>query len=314
MHPAFSVILFTTLSGSGFGLLALLGLHRLLAPLPFSPRAALLVYGFGLLLAVAGLLASLAHLGKPQRAWRAFSQWRSSWLSREGVAAVATLAVAVAAAWLAWRGGADLAARGLGLALCAGGLATIACTAMIYVSLPPIAAWTDGAVLPGYLGYGLFGGALWLQAALALGGLPPSPWALATLALLALALGLLKRGYWRRIDAQALPTTAAAVGLQGIGTVRSFERPHTEANYLLREMGFVLARRHGARLRRLALGAGLGLPLALLLAAALLPAAASVLLLGAALVFQLGALVERWLFFAQARHTIQGYYGVQVPA
>ena len=37
-----------------------------------------------------GLLASTAHLGRPERAWRAFSQWRTSWLSREGVMAVAT--------------------------------------------------------------------------------------------------------------------------------------------------------------------------------------------------------------------------------
>jgi hypothetical protein len=37
-----------------------------------------------------GLLSSTFHLGHPERAWRAFSQWRSSWLSREGVAAVAT--------------------------------------------------------------------------------------------------------------------------------------------------------------------------------------------------------------------------------
>ena len=40
------------------------------------------------LLVSAGLLSSVGHLGKPLRAWRAFSQWRSSWLSREGVAAL----------------------------------------------------------------------------------------------------------------------------------------------------------------------------------------------------------------------------------
>jgi hypothetical protein len=44
----------------------------------------------GGLLVSLGLLSSTFHLGHPERAWRAFSQWRSSWLSREGVAAVAT--------------------------------------------------------------------------------------------------------------------------------------------------------------------------------------------------------------------------------
>ena len=42
-------------------------------------------------LAVGGLLASTFHLGHPERAWRAFSQWKTSWLSREGVLAVAAL-------------------------------------------------------------------------------------------------------------------------------------------------------------------------------------------------------------------------------
>jgi DMSO reductase anchor subunit len=314
MHPAFSVILFTTLSGSGFGLLALLGLQRLLAPLPFTPRGALLVYGFGLLLAVAGLVASLWHLGQPTRAWRAFSQWRSSWLSREGVAAVATLGVAALAALLAWRGGSHAAARAVAGLLLLGSLASVACTAMIYASLPPIAAWRDRMVLPGYLGYALLGGAFWLCLALALlGGLAPVALGAATVALLALALALLKRGYWRRVDALALPPAAAAIGLPALGTVRSFERPHTQDNYLLREMGFVLARRHAARLRRLALGLGLALPAALLALAAWLPGLAVAACLGAALLFQLGALVERWLFFAQARHTIQAYYGVPAP-
>ena len=46
--------------------------------------------GLALGLISAGLLSSAGHLGRPERAWRAFSQWRSSWLSREGVASVAT--------------------------------------------------------------------------------------------------------------------------------------------------------------------------------------------------------------------------------
>jgi sulfite dehydrogenase (quinone) subunit SoeC len=124
----------------------------------------------------------------------------------------------------------------------------------------------------------------------------------------------LKTGYWRRIDALALPSAAAAVGLPAIGTVRTFERPHTQGNYLLHEMGFVLARRHARRLRRLALVLGLLLPLALLLSAWLAPGLGGVFAVSAAVLFQLGALVERWLLFAQARHTIQVYYGVAAAA
>src|SRR5690606_17573834 len=95
MHPALSVIFFTTLSGAGYGLLAWSGLNLALATLrgglPLAPEGVQLagvVLGLGL--STVGLLCSLAHLGKPARAWRAFSQWRTSWLSREGVLAVAT--------------------------------------------------------------------------------------------------------------------------------------------------------------------------------------------------------------------------------
>jgi ferredoxin len=90
MHPAYSVIFFTTASGAGYGLWFWLGL-RIAAeglPDPAWPGVATLVLG-GVLVSL-GLLSSTFHLGHPERAWRAFSQWRSSWLSREGVAAVAT--------------------------------------------------------------------------------------------------------------------------------------------------------------------------------------------------------------------------------
>ena len=46
----------------------------------------------GAVLVAVGVIASLWHLGKPARVWRAFSQWRSSWMSREGVFAIACFA------------------------------------------------------------------------------------------------------------------------------------------------------------------------------------------------------------------------------
>jgi len=93
MHPALSVIFFTTLSGAGYGLLTWCALAALAQWLPARPLLISLV--MALVLVTIGLLSSLGHLGKPQRAWRAFSQWRSSWLSREGVASVLTFVPAV---------------------------------------------------------------------------------------------------------------------------------------------------------------------------------------------------------------------------
>lgn len=311
MHPAFSVILFTTLTGSGYGLLALLGLQAAWRPLSGDPMWTLMAFGFALVLVTTGLVASLWHLGQPQRAWRAFSQWRSSWLSREGVVAVITYAPALASAWCVWQGEVSFASRVLGVFLCVASLATVACTAMIYASLPPIPAWRDRAVVPAYLGYALLGGALWFGAMLALGDTRVDVWFGIAVFVLAIALGALKLGYWRRIDApRGGPTLADAIGLPGIGTVRSFERPHTESNYLLNEMGFVLARRHGRRLRVLALGIGVALPLLLAVVSVLHPAGTAVWLLLAGVVFQFGALLERWLFFAQARHLVTLYYGL----
>ena len=89
MHPAPSVIVFTTLSGLGFGLLFWLGLG-----LPaVTGWTAFAFFAIAYLLAVGGLMASTFHLGRPERALKAFTQWRSSWLSREGWASVATLLV-----------------------------------------------------------------------------------------------------------------------------------------------------------------------------------------------------------------------------
>ena len=79
MHPAPSVILFTTLSGLGFGLLAFLGIGQ---P-PVTGWVAFVFYLIAYGLAVGGLLASTFHLGNRKNAIKAFSQWRTSWLSRE---------------------------------------------------------------------------------------------------------------------------------------------------------------------------------------------------------------------------------------
>src|SRR6266702_1302037 len=76
---------FTTSSGVGYGLLAWIGLLAPIGALPLTRQfgAVSLLLALGCI--TAGLLSSTLHLGHPERAWRAISQWRSSWLSREGV-------------------------------------------------------------------------------------------------------------------------------------------------------------------------------------------------------------------------------------
>ncbi len=88
MHPAFSVIFLTTLIGVGQGLfLGLFTAQYYSAFKLISVENAQGFYSGGSLVALlflfGGLGASFFHLGHPERAWRAATQWRTSWLSRE---------------------------------------------------------------------------------------------------------------------------------------------------------------------------------------------------------------------------------------
>ena len=315
MHPALSVIFFTTLSGLGYGLLAWSGFAALVGA---SPRALLASLLLGLVASVLGLLCSVGHLGKPLRAWRAFSQWRSSWLSREGVVAVATFvpAVVLAGALLvreragfagmpSWAAGVFAVAAVL---LVAGALATVFCTAMIYASLRTIPAWTHRTVPVVYLVFALTTGGLAYLALRAAFGAAPSRMPLLAAVAGVGVLALLKQHYWSTIDRRPLPVTRGdAVGLP-TREVAVFERPHTEGNFVTREMVFVLARKHARRLRALSVIAFATLPALALAFAGLMPGAAGVLLALATVSACSGAFVERWLFFAEARHVVSQYY------
>ena len=311
MHPALSVILFTTLSGAGYGLLAWLGVLAPAGLLPPDRGFGAAALGLALGSVTIGLFSSTFHLGHPERAWRAFSQWRSSWLSREGVAAVATYlpALLFALGWVVV-GRTDGIWAGLGLLAALGAAVTVACTAFIYQSLQPIQRWSNGWVLPNYLALAAMTGALWLAAAMPLFALDPLPGAVAALGSIPLALAL-KVAYWRFVDGSRSRSTAeSATGLGALGQVRLFEAPHTSENYLMKEMGFRVARKHAAKLRRIAIGIGFVAPFALTLAnLAFSGLAAAAIAATAAVLGTVGVLVERWLFFAEAKHTVTLYYG-----
>jgi DMSO reductase anchor subunit len=320
MHPAFSVIFFTTASGAGYGLLALLGILAPLDFVPDSPWFGIVTLAFALALITAGLFASTAHLGHPERAWRAISQWRSSWLSREGLAAIATYAPALlfGLGWL-YTGRAAGIVVWFGLIGAVMAALTVWCTAMIYASLKPIHQWCNGWVVPNYMALALMTGALWMQALVApwgLDGTLTSVIAAAITSLIAaltvVTAALLKFRYWRFIDTtRAASTVASATGLKG--RVRMLEGPHTEENYLLKEMGYRIARKHAAKLRRIAAILAFALPFALSLVAffARGQGAAAVAAVAAVVLGMAGVLIERWLFFAEAKHSVMLYYGAE---
>lgn len=315
MNPALSVLLFTTLSGAGYGLLVWTAIGAMLQQPARSLLGSLLL---GLVLVSAGLLSSLGHLGQPQRAWRALSQWRTSWLSREGVVALATYvpALCLGAALLPAMVAGDirLATVALGTAgmtcaivLIVSALATVACTAMIYASLKPVPAWRHSLVLPVYLLFALVGGGLLSLAIAALAARVPAV-ALLAASVGAIVLAACKWRYWQAIDTTPLGfTRGAAVGLPG-REAALFERPITESNYITREMAFVLARKHARRLRVLALVLVAAVPASCLWLASLAAMPQAPLCSIAAMAALAGAFVERWLFFAQARHLVTLYY------
>jgi DMSO reductase anchor subunit len=309
MHPAYSVILFTTASGAGYGLLVWLALGAVVGLVPAERWLGIVGFGAALGLITAGLLSSTAHLGRPERAWRAFSQWRTSWLSREGVMAVATYVPAglLGLLWVVY----ERLVTPLALLAVAGAVVTLYTTGMIYASLRTIRHWYQPMTAPIYIVLGLASGAVLFNVLLHVFGhaaaLP------AWLAIELLLLGaLFKVSYWQAIDTgEKRYTVEMATGLGHLGKVRPLEPPHTQPNFVMREMGYTIARKHAEKLRTLVLVLAFAAPIAaLLLTLITAPGtgiAGSVL---AALLMAVGLVVERWLFFAEAEHVSMLYYGV----
>lgn len=291
MHPAPSIIFFTVFSGLGFGLLFFLGLG--IPDLETSTFKAVAFFFIAFGLAVGGLVSSTFHLGNPQRALLAFSQWKSSWLSREGCLAVATLAVmglyAIGLVFFATRWSA------LGLLGAALSLATVFGTSMIYTQIKTVPRWNHWTTPTLFIGYALTGGAFLAgQGTLA--------------SFLLLLLALLQLGAWILGDKAfkvAGSTIESATGLGDMGKVRMFEAPHSSKNYLMKEMIHEIGRKHSKTLRVISI---LLLTLLPWLILSLLPF--NHILIAIAVLFHIaGALTARWLFFAEAEHTVGLYYG-----
>ncbi|TCS62931.1 dimethyl sulfoxide reductase anchor subunit family protein [Varunaivibrio sulfuroxidans] len=312
MHPALSVIFFTTATGAGYGFLALLGIFGASGLLPSDRWMGLsgLIVALGLI--TTGLLSSTFHLGHPERAWRAFTQWRSSWLSREGVASVLTYipALLLGVGWVVFQ---DVSGFWAVMGVLAAVLSwlTVACTAMIYRSLRPIHQWHNDFTVPSYIVLSLMSGAVLMSALTKLFSIDNGY--IQGLTVITLAIGwALKSAYWNfNKKSKGLPTVNSAIGVDA-GRVNVLEAPHTSDNYLLKEMGFKVARKHAERLRLLSHVMGFALPLLFSLIALFTTGATAVIasVLAWALC-SLGILVERWLFFAEAKHSVTLYYGEQ---
>lgn len=329
MRPALSVILFTVLSGAGLGLAnALLVLDFIeqfsIFPMGRTLHAEALLSA--LVLVLIGLGSSTLHLASPAKARRALSQWRTSWLSREGVTALLFLVLATSLLLLLWfdpTGLGTLLQPGLGLATLSSAWLVLFSTGMIYACLRTVPFWHTPLVPLGYLAMGHASGALLL-----LWWLPQAPLALLHAWLWLVLAALLKGLHWLRFPvfdpapgasgiakatatgrgpgiAEAIPTAASGTSATPAtrSRIRLLDAGHTHGNFLTHEFMFRIGRSFARSLR-----------LAVWLLAFLLPA----LMLSspqwrwlAALPCIAGLLLERWLFFAEARHVVRLFYGEQ---
>jgi DMSO reductase anchor subunit len=241
---------------------------------------------------VGGLVSSTFHLGHPERALKAFSQWRSSWLSREGIAAVATLILmAIYGLGLVFFG---TAWQPLGWLGALGALATVFTTSMIYTQMKTVPRWNMNLTPAMFMSLSLAGGAL-LKGSITMA------------TILLIIAGLIQAATWIQGD-KAFENSgtdmASATGLGDRGSVRAFEPPHTGTNYLMREFIHEVGRKHSQKLRIIAIVLGIVIPVILLL----LPIGHWIALV-AVISHIAGVLASRWLFFAEAEHVVGLYYG-----
>lgn len=310
MKPAFSVILFTVSSGAGFGLFMLAVLFDLFGIGGGLSRMPLLVAVLAaLVLITVGLLASTAHLANPKNAWRSFTRFKTSWLSREGVFAVVFYPFALLYLLGVYLGGGTTPGwAGLaGLIAVVDSVVVIFCTGMIYASLKTIRQWNSPLVPANYLVLAFATGILLL---LAIGGgkLIAAPGVLGLAAALVGAAAIIKAIYYYWIAQTSGPTINTATGFTR-ARVRLLDAGHTHGTFLTHEFGYQPSPAMVKGLKVAVFLLAYVLPLLLLWMAATGPGGSALIL--AAVSALAGAAVERWLFFAEARHVVNLYHGYQ---
>ncbi len=307
MHPAFSVLVFTVVSGAGYGLVFLMILGHLSAVQALQNETLLLSAGaLGFVMITGGLLSSTLHLANPKNAWRSFSRFKTSWLSREAVFALLFYPF-----FFIYLLGIFLNGEQIGVIYSLAGvlsmglaIVTLYCTSMIYASLKTIRQWNSALTPVNYLALGLMSGSVLLIAlhALIVGDVSEL---LNNLVMTLLALGLtVKVIYFFWIGKPSGSTIKTATGFTQ-ASVRLLDQGHSSNGFLNNEFGYTVAANKLLQVRAIAVVVGFVAPMLLVLSGG------SALLVIASIATLAGLLAERWLFFAEARHVVRLYHGDQ---
>lgn len=307
MNPAFSVVFLTTLIGAGQGLFLALFLAELAGFGSGDPGEHALLAASGAValgFTALGLLASVFHLGRPERAWRTAAMWRTSWLSREVIALPAFMGLVFVWSVAHWFG--SQATLWIGWLATLACLALFVCTGMVYASIRFLQEWASAFTLVNFALLGLASGFL-LATALAAYAAPEWAGTYGLLAFVFTVAGAIGRGLSLQRNARLKPksTLQSAIGIRhpkiaqrsmgfmgGSFNTREFFHGR-QAGFLRQIKWFFLIAAFLLPLLLLALGLVNGVPGLLALAF---------------VVQYLGLLAERWFFLAQANHPQNLYY------
>ncbi len=309
MHPAFSVIFFTVLSGAGFGLFALIYLADLFKLGGGMPGTHVFWTGvLAIVMVGVGLISSTLHLANPKNAWRAFSRWRTSWLSREGVLSVAFYPFALVYLALYWLDMWPVLRHLSGAVATLIAWMTIFSTAMIYASLKTIRQWNTPLVPAAYLSLGHFSGGMILLVVAMMAKADVMPYVLMSLFQLFVA-AFVKAIYFYWITRIGVGSTINTATGFTRAQVRLLDAGHTHGTFLTQEFGYQVPRLRASGLKVISMLLAFALPVLLLGLA--LEQANLTLGIAALLSVFAGLIAERWLFFAEARHVVNLFHGAQ---
>ena len=308
MHPSKSIIFFTVISGTGYGIFIGLLFNILFMEISYSLNYKLFISLVSFLMIVLGLLSSTLHLGHPERAWRAFSQWKSSWLSREGLVSVITFfpMVLFYYFWINNINGYVF----LLIILCIFSLLTIFCTGQMYATLKTIPSWNNSLVTPIYIFNGITVGSLFVYSINFYFNYSTFLYEKFIIITIILNL-LLKISYWILIRQKTDTNIQTAVGIKS-KNISFFEGPHTGKNYLTTEMINKSNNKNNNFLRLTFCILTFIIPLYMINQYSTLVADQFILKLSMIFVFILalvGMIIERYLFFIQSKHVVGLYYG-----
>ena len=289
MHPAPSIILFTVLSGFGFGLISIVGLLQFLNQINMVDIIIFSV--IGLFFSSVGLISSFFHLANKKNAIKSMTQWQTSWLSREAISSIFCLSIVVGN--IGWVFVQNRYVNEIGIILFLLSLFTIFTTSMIYAQLKTVPSWNNMLTPAFFIFAALAGGSILLMGNTSL--------------VFLLIFAVLQVLFWYIADLsfkEKETSIGTALGFSKNEEIRAFDLAHTNRNYLLNEMVYKVARKHSIKIRYISFFAAFVLPMSLIL---MFPDnfSVSVFMIVSHLV---GIYFSRWLFFAEAKHSVSFYY------